>query len=377
MWVALDARVLGSGLGGDETMLRGFLRGINACAADDDRFVVLLPVGATLPDEVAASPHFVVRPVRRLPGALHFAFGLPRELGALDPRPEAVFSVTHAPAWGAVPTAIMINDISPLRDPAWYPARTRIRLRTAFRYQIPRAKVVLTVSEFCKREILSEFPLDSDSVFVVPNTIDPPRPISDCEQQACAAWLRASGVERPFVLYLGNLHPRKNVPRLIRAFDRAARESAEVAECQLVVAGARWWGEGEERELAHAAPGSVVMLGRVDDVQREYLLRTSRAMAYLSLYEGFGLPPVEAMARGTPVLAADRAALPEVTGGAAVLVDPLDVDAIASGLIKVVGDGELREELRVRGHEQAARFSAGANGARAIAALAAATAASP
>jgi glycosyltransferase involved in cell wall biosynthesis len=375
MWVAFDARSLGSGLGGDETMLRGLLRGVTACAAGDDRFVVLLPAGATLPDEVAASPHFVVRPVRRLPGALHFALGLPRELGALDPRPEAVFSVTHAPAWGGVPTALMINDISPLRDPAWYPARTRIRLRTAFRYQIPRAKVVLTVSEFCKREILSEFPLDSDSVFVVPNTIDPPRPLPDREQQACAAWLRASGVERPFVLYLGNLHRRKNVRRLIRAFGRA-RESAEVAECQLVVAGARWWGEGEERELAHAAPGSVVMLGRVDDVQREYLLRSSRAMAYLSLYEGFGLPPVEAMARGTPVLSADCAALPEITGGAAVLVDPLDVDAIASGLIRVVGDRALREELRVRGYEQAARFSPAATGTRAVAALAAATATS-
>jgi glycosyltransferase involved in cell wall biosynthesis len=166
------------------------------------------------------------------------------------------------------------------------------------------------------------------------------------------------------------------VPRLIRAFDRAARESAELAEYQLVVAGARWWGEGEEQALAYASPGSVVMLGRVDDVQREYLLRTSRALAYLSLYEGFGLPVVEAMGRGTPVLAADRAALPEITGGAAVLVDPLDVDAIASGLIRVVGDRALREELRVRGYEQAARFSPAATGARAVAALAAATASS-
>jgi glycosyltransferase involved in cell wall biosynthesis len=376
MWVAFDARALGSGLGGDETMLRGLLRGVTACAAGDDRFVVLLPAGATLPDEVAASPRFVVRPVRRLPGALHFALGLPRELGALDPRPEAVFSVTHAPAWGRVPTALMINDISPLRDPSWYPAPTRIRLRAAFSHQVPHAKVVLTVSEFCKQEILSEFPLEPDSVFVVPNTIETPRVLSVYEQEACAAWLRASGVERPFVLYLGNLHPRKNVPRLIRAFDRAARESAELAEYQLVVAGARWWGEGEEQALAHASPGSVVMLGRVDDVQREYLLRTSRALAYLSLYEGFGLPVVEAMARGTPVLAADRAALPEITGGAAVLVDPLDLDAIASGLIRVVGDRALREELRVRGYEQAARFSPAANGTRAVAALAAATATS-
>ncbi|MCZ7527862.1 MAG: glycosyltransferase family 4 protein [Acidimicrobiia bacterium] len=233
---------------------------------------------------------------------------------------------------------------------------------------------MLTVSEFCKREILSEFPLEPERVFVVPNTIDPPRSLTEEEAGACAGWLRAAGVDRPFVLHLGNLHPRKNVARLIRAFGRATQESGELAGCQLVVAGARWWGRDEERELEGAPPGSVVMLGRVDDIQREHLLRSCRALAYLSLYEGFGLPPVEAMARGAPVLAADRAALPETTGGAALLVDPCDLDAITSGLIDVVTDDVLRDRLRTRGREQAARYSIAATGARAVAALAAATA---
>jgi len=372
MLVAVDGRSLGSGIGGDETMLRGFLRGLATSAGEDDHFVVLLPRDATLPEEVSASSRFVVRRIPRRPGTIHFAATLPNAIRGLDTRPQAVFSSTHGPLWGGIPNALMINDISGLRDPEWYPLRSRIRGRVTLRHQVPRAKVVLTVSEFCKREILSEFAIPPERVFVVPNTIDTPRPLTHDEEQSCAAWLRASGVDRPFVLYLGNLHPRKNVPRLSRAFADAGRRSSELAGHQLVIAGARWFGDDEQQALAHSAPGSVVMLGRVDDVQREYLLRSSRALAYLSVYEGFGLPPIEAMARGTPVLAADGTSLPEVTGGAALLVDPFDVNAIASGLIRVVTDDAWRAETRAKGLEQAARFSVRETGTRAIAALTAA-----
>jgi glycosyltransferase involved in cell wall biosynthesis len=267
----------------------------------------------------------------------------------------------------------MINDISPLRGDGWYPARTRLRLRAAFARQVPRARVIVTVSEFCKQEILTEFPLDPDRVFVVPNTIEPPRTLTGDERTECAAWLRAHGVDRPFVLYLGNLHPRKNVPRLVVGFARAAAADADVAGCQLVIAGGRWWGGGEDRAMAAAAPGSVVLVGQVSDVQREYLLGGARALAYLSVYEGFGLPPVEAMARGVPVLASDGTAIPEVTAGAARLVDPLDIDAIAAGLVAVVGDEAIREELVRRGRTRAAELSVANTGRHALAALRAAS----
>src|SRR5262249_28066711 len=148
-----------------------------------------------------------------------------------------------------------------------------------------------------------------------------------------------------------------NVSRLIRGFLAARRSSPELADHQLVVAGARWWGDAEASELRFAPENSVVMLGRVTDVQREHLLRTADALAYLSLYAGFGLPPIEAMARDTPVVVSDRTSIPEVTGGAALLVDPLDVDAIAAGLVEVVTDAVRRKELIEAGRVRAAQFS--------------------
>jgi glycosyltransferase involved in cell wall biosynthesis len=370
MRVALDSRSLGSGLGGDESMFRGFVRGLEACAGDDDRFEMLLPADAE-PPATASDPRFSVRRVPRRPGALHFAVTLPQQVRALDPRPDAVFSVTHAPPWSPTPTALMINDISPLGGRAWYPPASRLRFGVAYRTQIPRAGVVLTVSEFCKDEILTDFTLDPEGVFVVPNTIDPPRPLDPDDEEVCAGWLRSAGVHGPFVVYLGNLHPRKNVPRLLQGFIEA-RRSGELADHQLVLAGASWWSGDGGLDLATAPPGSVVALGRVSDVQREHLLRSADALAYVSLYEGFGLPPLEAMARGTPVLAANRSSIPEVTGGAAVLVDPLDVDAIAAGLVEVTTHGDRRDDLIRRGLAQADHYSVTNTGLAAVEALRAA-----
>jgi glycosyltransferase involved in cell wall biosynthesis len=371
--VAIDGRSIGSSLGGDETMLRGLLNGLAACAAPGDRFDVLLPRDADVPESIRADDHFAVRRISRVPGPRHFSVDLPRHLTRMARHPDAVFSVTHGPLWGGIPSALMVNDISPLRGNGWYPLRTRVRLRAAFARQVPRAAAVLTVSEFCKEEILSEFSIGPERVFVVPNTVEKPLPLSERDQEDGARWLRRGGVDRPFLLYLGNLHPRKNVVRLMQAFQQASRRSAEVAACQLVVAGGRWWGRGEEEQMRQLSPGSVVMLGHVDDVQREILLTTCRALAYVSLYEGFGLPPVEAMARGVPVVASDTTAIPEVTGGAAWLVDPIDVDAVADGITRVLLDEVLRADLRMRGVRRAGELSVEATGRRAVAALTAAS----
>jgi len=366
MHVAIDGRALGSGQGGDETMLRGFLRGLHAAGDDDQRVTVLLPVDASLPADLVGVDRFTVVPVPRRPGPLHFGYELPRQLRALHPRPDVIGSTPHGPLWGGVSSALMGGDLSPRRDPQWYPRATRLRLEFTIRYQVPRAGAVVTVSEFSRAEILSMCKIESERVCVVPNTIEPPRELRADDEERCAAWLTSAGVQGPFVLYVGNLHPRKNVAGLIRGFVAARRESAALSDTQLVIAGARWWGDAEQREIALAAPGSVVMLGRVDDAQREYLLRNARALAYLSLYEGFGLPPVEAMARGTPVLASNCASIPEVTGGAALLVDPLDVDAVAGGLVQITTDDSLRARLCEQGLVRAAHFSIANSGAAAV-----------
>ncbi len=175
------------------------------------------------------------------------------------------------------------------------------------------------------------------------------------------------GVDPPYLLYLGNLHPRKNVPRLIDAFARAQRAAAGIDNFKLVIAGGRWWGGGEEQRAARQArPGSVVFLGRVPDAVRDALLQRATALLYPSLWEGFGLPPVEAMAVGTPVLASNTSAFPEVLSDAALLVDPFDTDAIARGIVELATSQALRATLIERGRRRAATFTPRAMAERAL-----------
>lgn len=371
MRVAMDGWALGSGLGGDEAMLTSLLRGLAATARSDDRFCLHAPPQTELPGDVAGWPGLSVRHRPRRSGAAHFALSLPVGLRRPRPRPEVVFSVTHAPLCPPAPVALMVTDLSFHRHPASYPAAARLRLNALVPRQARRAGAVLTISEFCRRDIVDAFGLPADRVFVVPLAVDPPAPLDTRAAEGTRRWIAGAGVAGPFVLYLGNLHPRKNVARLIRAFAAARRASPEVARHQLVVAGARWWGEGEEQQAAGSAPaGSVVFLGRVDAAQREHLLASAAALAYVSLFEGFGLPPLEAMVRGTPVLASSTTAIPETVGDGALLVDPADEASIAAGLVRLVEDPELRRRLVERGRRRAAGFTVERTGERVRAALA-------
>ncbi len=174
----------------------------------------------------------------------------------------------------------------------------------------------------------------------------------------------------PYFLYLGNVHARKNVDRLVRAFQRA-RSDPGWPDHQLVIAGGSWW--GAEPSRAGSAP-SVVVVGRVSDAVREVLLSEATALVYVSLFEGFGLPPLEAMVRGTPVIASATTAIPEVVADAGLLVDPTDEDAIAGAMLALAANPTLRAGLAARGRGRGAAFSVEQTGRRAHAALAVAAA---
>jgi glycosyltransferase involved in cell wall biosynthesis len=158
------------------------------------------------------------------------------------------------------------------------------------------------------------------------------------------------------VLALGTVEPRKNLPVLVRAFDQMAPSDPEL---RLVVAGADGWGASEFQAAWTAAKHAdrVVRLGYVSDAERRDLLSGARVLAYPSIYEGFGLSPLEAMGAGVPVVAARAGALPETLGDAAVLVDPTDVDGLADALDRVVHDDELRRELVARGCRRVEQYS--------------------
>jgi glycosyltransferase involved in cell wall biosynthesis len=359
----IDATALGTGRGGDETMLRGVIRGLERVARDDDQFTVVAEASQMAHIAALSRGTMQVEKMAHRPGAVHFSTDLPLYLARHRSTYDVVFTVTHAPLYSPVPVALMVQDLSFLHLPDVYPGRTRRRLTALVGHQVRRAAAVLTVSDYCRRDLIDSYGLDPERVHVVPNAIDILPALSPEDRTTAQARLMLQQVRAPFLLYLGNLHPRKNVARTIRAFTEARRIDPALAHHTLVVAGARWWGSGETEAAEAAPPGSVALLGRVDDDTRRLLLETADALLYISRFEGFGLPPLEAMAVGTPVLAADAAAIPEVTGGAALLVHPEDDRAIVGGIRRIVTDATLRADLIGRGRLRAANYDLATTGA--------------
>lgn len=368
MNVAIEASVLGSGRGGDETYLSALLAGLAALADDDvDRFPVYLRPGVAAPASIAGRAAF---PLRVVPGRgmLRYALSLPVALAREREHIDVLHSILHAPLYGRVPRAVMITDLSFRHHPEFYTRRTRLRLELLIPLHVRQARVVMTLSEFCKRDLVNTYDVPAEKVFVVPVGIGP---VKHHEPDAARSWLAARGIDGPFFLYVGNLQPRKNLGRLVQAFERARANDAALSRHRLVIAGAHWrWGGA--RSAVREDSSTVRVVGRVTDDERDLLLGTAEALVYPSIFEGFGLPPLEAMAAGTPVIASDTSAMPEILGDAALLVDPFDVDAIARALGRVAADPALRTRLRERGRARATAFTFRRTADSALAAFAAA-----
>jgi glycosyltransferase involved in cell wall biosynthesis len=250
-------------------------------------------------------------------------------LGAmpLSARMDDVLHVTghRGPLYGRTPLVVTIHDLAVLRHPHAFNRWTRDYSRIVLPRLARRARRVIAVSEFTARETVELLGVDEDRIRVVPHGIAEP----------FAPHGEAAGGE--YLLAVGTLEPRKNLARVVLA--------AERAEMELRVVGPKGWGDV-----------NVASAGFISDHELARLYRGAAALVYPSLYEGFGLPVLEAMATGTPVVTSADGATAELAGPAAVLVDPLDVDEIAAGIRQAI---DRREELRTAGLERAARYSWG------------------
>lgn len=271
------------------------------------------------------------------------------------------------PASGT-PTAVTVHDFIPLEEPWRYLPTPDDELAYARRVRALRhADLVLAISSHSAGQATRLLQLAPDRVVVVPNGVSP----SFTPGEAIGTeWLRAHGIDRPFVLNTSPIEHRKNIHGLIRGF--AAMPSAIRVRHQLVVVG-RVDEHGRRRVAQWAAQAklpadAVVLTGPVSDRELVALYAGCAMFAFPSLSEGFGLPPLEAMACGAPVIASNTTSLPEVIGRPDALIDPSDPDALGEALAKVLDDAGWRRELSAYGLEQARRFSWEAS---AIAALAA------
>jgi glycosyltransferase involved in cell wall biosynthesis len=267
----------------------------------------------------------------------------------------------HAPHYVLPPltpcrSVVTIHDCIHLRFPQYLPSRFAYRYaRGSLWVATHRSTRIMTVSEASKRDILTYFPGPESKIDVIPNAIDE-RFWEMPDQDEIWRVRERYQLHDPFVLYAGNIKPHKNVERLIEAFHMLRASGFDV---KLLIIGDEVSRHGTLRRTVHRHQlhQYVRFLGFVPDQTLAVLYRLAAVFVFPSLYEGFGLPPLEAMASGTPVITSNVSSLPEVVGDAALLIDPYDPGAIADAMRRVLRDDALRQSLRVRGLARARHFS--------------------
>ena len=352
MRVAIDTRKLHDfGIG---TYIRNLLRHLARLDRQSDYIAVCRPEDA---DSIRAlGPNFRPVPDRSAPYSVREQWSLPLTVSREKP------DVFHAPHY-VLPTLmpgrtmVTIHDCIHLMFPEYLPCRmAKVYARAAMYSATRRASRILTVSESSKRDILRFFPVDPGKITVIYNAIDERFRIQPAED-ATARVRERYQLADPFVLYVGNVKPHKNVERLIEAFALVLRRWPGTLTLLIIGEAISSFPTLRRAVHRHQLHGRVRFLGFVPEDTLSVLYRLAGVFVFPSLYEGFGLPALEAMACGTPVVASNVSSLPEVLDEAALLVDPHSAPEIADAIVRVLSDPAVGAELRAKGLARAEQFS--------------------
>ena len=277
-------------------------------------------------------------------------------LEMLTAPPDLLFVPAHVVPLVHPRTVVTIHDLGYRSFPAAHPPLARRYLELSTRWSAGVARRIIVPSEATARDLHAAYGTPRTRIAIIPHGYGSRfRPLPEAE---VAAGLARLGVAPPYILALGTLQPRKNLARVLAAFERLV---ARGLPHRLVLVGRRGW-LADPIFAALGSPGSpargrVHVTGYLADDDLPIVYNGAAALAFPSLYEGFGLPALEALACGLPTLTSATSSLPEVVGDAALTVDPLDTDAITDGLWQLLTDAGLRAELRARGLERARGFS--------------------
>ncbi len=350
MNIAIDVHTLGSRAGGNETYFQHLVQGL-AATPSDDHYTLFY----THPEALSAAggdPRF--RFVRIAQNAyLRNAISLPRRVAELKPD---LFHCQYArPPLVRSKVVVTIHDIAFEHYPEHFHPLEVLRLKLQVRSTARSAEHILTVSQAAARDISALYKIPAGKITVASPGVSKrfhPRE----KQSSQAEIVRRFSIAPPFLLYVGRIQARKNLPRLVEAFARVKRSARDL---RLAIVGKQDW---QSKDLSPIVRGfrledSVVVPGYLTGDDLPIFYNAAEAFVFPSIFEGFGLPVVEAMASALPVVTSRGSALGEIAGDAAMLVDPSSVDSIAEGIEQVLFDAELRRRLVERGLGRASQFT--------------------
>ena len=354
MRIAIDAHSVGTGLGGNESYATNLIEALGAI--DKTNLYTLYVTRREAVDRFRARwPNFSVKATLPHTPLIRIPLTLSAELRR---NPVDVLHVQFtSPPFSPCPVVVSIHDLSFEHLPQTFKWRSRKQLRITVRRSAREASQVIALSEFARQDIIESYKVKPENVSVIPLAAPAHfQPVNDEEELQRVR--QTYGIESDYILSVGSIQPRKNLSRLVAAYSLLRKAKPEVKLPKLVLVGKCAWLFDETLQTIKELQisDSVIITGYVPEKDLPALYSGAICFVYPSYFEGFGLPPLEAMKCGTPVIVGNRTSLPEVVDEAAVLVDPFDVDAIAAAIERVVSDSELRSRLRDQGVQRAKLF---------------------
>ena len=352
--IAIDAHAVGAKLGGNESYAINL---IEALAQIDsvNQYTIYVTTREARDRFDQRWPNFIVRstlphtPLIRIPLILS---------AELRKHPVDVLHVQFtAPPFCPCPVVVSIHDLSFEHLPQTFSRRSRTQLRLTVRHSARRAARILSLSEHTRRDIIETYGIEGDRIKAIP--LAAPKNFAPVEDDSELRRVRHNyGIDGDYILSVGSIQPRKNLARLIKAYASLRGDDLAAKLPKLVLVGKCAWLYDETlRALEQSGvKDRVVLTGYVPEADLPALYTGALCFVYPSYFEGFGLPPLEAMKCGAPVIVGNRTSLPEVVGDAALTVDPFAIDAIAGAMKLLINDLQLREELSVKGQKRAAAF---------------------
>ncbi len=354
MRIAIDAHSVGAKLAGNESYATNLIEALARVDAVNE-YTLYVTTAEARARFSQRWPNFRIQttlphtPLIRIPLTL---------AAELRKRPVDVLHVQFtAPPFSPCPVVVSVHDLSFEHLPQTFNRRSRTQLRLTVRHSVRRAARILTLSEHTRRDMIETYGTSPERITAIP--LAAPSYFGRVREERELQRVRhIYGIEGDYILCVSSIQPRKNLPRLVRAYESLRNKRGPGKLPKLVLVGKCAWLYDETlRSIEEGRmKDSVILTGYVPQSDLPALYSGSICFVYPSYFEGFGLPPLEAMKCGAPVIAGNRTSLPEVVGDAGILVDPYDVNAIAAAIERLIDDPDYRQQLRVKGLARSSVF---------------------